>query len=231
MQLIIDGDALVHKFSWPKNSIYADICMLYTQYVVNTYSDAVVVFDGYYGGASTKDETHPRRAENYRHKCLHLSADRLFLPTHQTNRPWLTLLHNTCPVQASLKNISKEMFAGMFICEWQTNSCCCRWHWCVSTVGTPCLFHQSHCWTIHHVHGDLQRDHLKLSIITWTIPLYDHCSSCMLLHCAAPVMWGNVRPWATMLGSNVLLWFEAWNPVTIVLEVLVPWDFTRQKGK
>ena len=28
-------------------------------------------------------------------------------------------------------------------------------------------------------------------------------------HCAAPVMWGNVRPWATMLGSNVLLWFEA----------------------
>ena len=30
-----------------------------------------------------------------------------------------------------------------------------------------------------------------------------------LHHCAAPVMWGNVRPWATMLGSNVLLWFEA----------------------
>ena len=29
------------------------------------------------------------------------------------------------------------------------------------------------------------------------------------MHCAAPVMWGNVRPWATMLGSNVLLWFEA----------------------
>ena len=29
------------------------------------------------------------------------------------------------------------------------------------------------------------------------------------LHCTAPVMWGNVRPWPTMLGSNVLLWFEA----------------------
>ena len=42
------------------------------------------------------------------------------------------------------------------------------------------------------------------------------------IHCAAPVMWGNVRPWATMLGSNVLLWFEAWNPVTIFL---VPWYF------
>ena len=28
-------------------------------------------------------------------------------------------------------------------------------------------------------------------------------------HCTAPVMWGNVRPWATMLGSSVLLWFEA----------------------
>ena len=64
MQFIIDGDALVHKFSWPKNSTYADICRMYTQYVVNTYSDAVVVFDGYCGGASTKDETHRRRAEN-----------------------------------------------------------------------------------------------------------------------------------------------------------------------
>ena len=48
MQFIIDGDALVHKFSLPKNSIYADICRLY---VVNTYSDAVVMFDGYCGGA------------------------------------------------------------------------------------------------------------------------------------------------------------------------------------
>ena len=85
MQLFIDGDALVHKLSWPKNSIYADICRLYAQYVVNTYSDAV--FDGYYGGASTKDETHRRRAENYRHTLVHLSADRLFLPTHQTKRP------------------------------------------------------------------------------------------------------------------------------------------------
>ena len=126
MQFIIDGGALLHKFPWPKNSIYADICRLCTQYVVNTYSDVVVVSDGYYGGASTKDETHRRRAENYRHTLVHLSADRLFLPTHQTNRPWLTLLHYTCPVQASLKNIPKEMLAGMFICERQTNSCCCR---------------------------------------------------------------------------------------------------------
>ena len=30
-----------------------------------------------------------------------------------------------------------------------------------------------------------------------------------MYHCTAPVMWGNVRPWATMLGSSVLLWFEA----------------------
>ena len=87
MQFIIDGDALVHKFSWPKNSIYADICRLYTQYVANTYSDAVVVCDGYYGGASTKVETHRRRAEHYRHTLVNISADKLFLPTHQTKRP------------------------------------------------------------------------------------------------------------------------------------------------
>ena len=52
---------MLHKFPWPKNSTYAEICRLYAQYVVNTYSNAVVVFDG---GASTKDETHRRRADN-----------------------------------------------------------------------------------------------------------------------------------------------------------------------
>ena len=50
-------------------------------------------------------------------------------------------------------------------------------------------------------------------------------------HCAAPVMWEIVRPWATMLGSSVLLWFEAWNHVTIFLEISVFWDFTRQNGE
>ena len=53
-------------------NVYADICMLYTQSVINTCSAAVVVFDGYYGGASIKDETHHRRAENYRHTLVHL---------------------------------------------------------------------------------------------------------------------------------------------------------------
>ena len=34
-------------------------------------------------------------------------------------------------------------------------------------------------------------------------------------HCAAPVMWEIVRPWATMLGSSVLLWFEACILITL----------------
>ena len=37
-------------------------------------------------------------------------------------------------------------------------------------------------------------------------------------HCTAPVMWGPVRPWATMLGSSVLLWFEACNSMILTLD-------------
>ena len=60
VQFIVDGGGLLHKFSWPKHSSYAEICMMYIRYVRSAYGTAVVVFDGYHG-ATTKDEAHRRR--------------------------------------------------------------------------------------------------------------------------------------------------------------------------
>ena len=38
-----------------------------------------------------------------------------------------------------------------------------------------------------------------------------------MFHCAVPVMWEIVRPLATMFGLSVLLWFEAWIPVILLV--------------
>ncbi len=44
-----------------KATSYADLCQLYMQFMQNHFRNAVVVFDGYHSGPSTKDETHQRR--------------------------------------------------------------------------------------------------------------------------------------------------------------------------
>ena len=146
---------------WQKNSIY-EICRLYTQYVVNTYSDAVVVFNGYDGGASTKDEIHSRRAGNdigasvSVSACMHLTMNwRLFLPTHQRIRPWLTLLQYTCPVQCITVELS----------QWDADYMICLLA-CSSAKDKPTVLLQmtlmcfSCSYTMLTVRRDLQTDHL-----------------------------------------------------------------------
>ena len=63
LRYVIDGGELLHKFAWPKNSTYAEICALYVGHVRSSYANATVVFDGYHG-PSAKDEAHRRRASN-----------------------------------------------------------------------------------------------------------------------------------------------------------------------
>ena len=44
---------LLHKFSWPKHSTSAEICVMYIRQVRSIYGHALDVFVGYYG-SSTK---------------------------------------------------------------------------------------------------------------------------------------------------------------------------------
>ena len=60
LQFVITGEGLLHRFSWPKHSSYADICAMYTRHVLGSFVHALVVFDKY-NGSSTKDEAHRRR--------------------------------------------------------------------------------------------------------------------------------------------------------------------------
>ena len=59
---VLDGGALLHRLPWPKGHTYLSLCHQYTQYIQRHFEEAVVVFDGYDHGPSTKDETHCRRS-------------------------------------------------------------------------------------------------------------------------------------------------------------------------
>lgn len=59
---VLDGGALLHRLPWPRNLTYADVCLLYVEYVKRRYNRATIVFDGYSDGPSTKDCTHERRS-------------------------------------------------------------------------------------------------------------------------------------------------------------------------
>jgi len=58
---VIDGGSLLHRIPWQKGSTYNKIYQKYTDYVMEHYRQASVVFDGYDSGPSTKDSAHLRR--------------------------------------------------------------------------------------------------------------------------------------------------------------------------
>ena len=61
---IIDGGSLLHHFVWPRGTTYGELAKMYSDYVSRKYGRALVVFDGYSNGPSTKDMTHLRRRGN-----------------------------------------------------------------------------------------------------------------------------------------------------------------------
>ena len=61
-QYVLNGGALLLIIPWNKGSTFSEIFKTYSDYVLNKYGEAIVVFDGY-EVASTKDLTHMRRSK------------------------------------------------------------------------------------------------------------------------------------------------------------------------
>lgn len=58
---VLDGCSLLQRLKWTERNTYSSIADRYASFVINHYGNATVVFDGYCGGPSTKDNTHQRR--------------------------------------------------------------------------------------------------------------------------------------------------------------------------
>ena len=60
LKYILDGGALVQHIPWQVGDTCNRILQSYVKYVTKQYGQAVVIFDGYAAGPSTKDCTHHR---------------------------------------------------------------------------------------------------------------------------------------------------------------------------
>ena len=75
---VVDGSHLLRHAIWSKPSTYAGVCLTYTSHILNHYGvQTTVVFDGYEGGPSIKDNTHQRHGKNI-YSIVHFTAETEF---------------------------------------------------------------------------------------------------------------------------------------------------------
>ena len=58
---VIDGGSLIHHIPWKSRILFSEICDAYLNYILFNFPNAVIVFDGYKSGPTTKDTAHVRR--------------------------------------------------------------------------------------------------------------------------------------------------------------------------
>ena len=75
VQYVLDGGALLHRISWKVGETYDEICCHYIHYVTSKYKQAIIVFDGYESGPSTKDVMHERRSKSNISVAVHFTSD------------------------------------------------------------------------------------------------------------------------------------------------------------
>ena len=63
VQYVLDGGALLQLIPWSRGSTFASILQSYVCYVTQRFQQAVVVFDGYLSGPSTKGIPHQRKTK------------------------------------------------------------------------------------------------------------------------------------------------------------------------
>ena len=65
---VLDGGSLLHRLKWTEGSLYTSIAGSYASFTINKYGKATIVFDGYNGEPSTKDNAHERRKNHVSNK-------------------------------------------------------------------------------------------------------------------------------------------------------------------
>ena len=74
---VLDGGSLLHRLSWTNGHSYGAIAQSYVDFTILHYGLSTVVFDGYEGGPSIKDNTHQRRGHNI-HPVVSFTAETEF---------------------------------------------------------------------------------------------------------------------------------------------------------
>ena len=78
-QYVLDGGSLLHRICWAKDKTYVEIAVSCSQFVLRTYDKAIVVFDGYDTGPSTKDITHLRLTNRFSQREVIFAKRRILI--------------------------------------------------------------------------------------------------------------------------------------------------------
>ena len=60
---VLDGGSLLHRLTWKNGETYGSIAEKYASFTVRNYKKATVVFDGYSGEPTVKDNAHQTRQQ------------------------------------------------------------------------------------------------------------------------------------------------------------------------
>ena len=74
---VIDGGSLLQRLQWKRGETYGSIAQSYAEFTTRRYQRATVVFDGYLGGPTIKDNTHQRRGKNV-HAVISFTEETVF---------------------------------------------------------------------------------------------------------------------------------------------------------
>ena len=98
---VIDGGSLIQRIPWEKGNTFGDICNKYYTYLSQKFTNAIIVFDGYASGPSTKDVTHFRRSKGnigtnvkFRYDTPFKTKKDTFLGNTQNKQHFICLLGN-----------------------------------------------------------------------------------------------------------------------------------------
>jgi hypothetical protein len=68
---VLDGGALLYRVPWFKGESYSVIFERYYKYINENFKSAIVVFDGYDSGPTTKDITHEKIESRGKRSGIH----------------------------------------------------------------------------------------------------------------------------------------------------------------
>ncbi len=101
VQYVLDGGYLLHRLPWPRAATYQQICDSYVRYVKQKYGQAIIVFDGYNSGPSTKDCAHHRRLKGHIGAQVNFVGDMVvhskkedFLSNYTNKQQFINMLSN-----------------------------------------------------------------------------------------------------------------------------------------
>ena len=109
-EYVLDGDELLQRLPWKRGMTYSAICDLSVDYVKSNYKNAVIVFDGYEGGPSTKVTAHLRRTRGCTSTPVKFTEDMTL--TLKKN----LFLKNKKNKQAFIKTLGKKTPQLLFSC-------------------------------------------------------------------------------------------------------------------